>query len=118
MAKIVNALITHADLSMADHGCFTLAITLKGEGWGVVFGGYCLGHGYLGAKEFDGSAKGIEEIMRIMDVVGVDKFSQLEGKYVRVIDEGWGSTIKKIGNIIEDKWFDYNEFYRKEGGEE
>lgn len=49
-----------------------------------MLGGYCLGHGYLGAKKFNGSPKGIEEIMRIMDVVGVDEFSKLAGKYIRV----------------------------------
>lgn len=116
MKEIENARITEADLSMADHGCFTLALTLQGDGWAVVFGGRCLGKGYLGAEKFEGSSKGIEEIMRIMDVVGVDKFSQLEGKYIRVdISDGWGATITKIGNIIEDKWFDYKEFYNKGG---
>jgi len=115
MNEIENARITKADLSMADHGCFTLALTLEGSGWCVVFGGYAIGTGYLGAKKFEGSPKGIEEIMRIMDVVGVEKFSQLEGKYVRVdVSDGWGATITKIGNIIEDKWFNYKEFYKKE----
>lgn len=31
--RIENALITNVDLSMADHGCFTLAMTLEGSGW-------------------------------------------------------------------------------------
>ena len=48
---IENALITNVDLSMADHGCLTLAMTLEGGGWGVVYGGYCLGNGYLGADD-------------------------------------------------------------------
>ena len=76
--KIENALITGVDLSMADHGCLTLSIVLDGGGWGVVYGGYCLGHGYLGADHFDGSAAGMESIMRIMDVVGVEKFQDLK----------------------------------------
>ena len=108
---IENALIEYADLSMADHGCLTLELGLAGNGWGVCFGGRVIGKGYVGAKEFKGYAKGIEEIMRIMDVVGVSRFSQLKGKYVRVVSAGWGGTISKIGNIIEDKWFDYDEFY-------
>lgn len=115
MSEIKNAIITSADLSMRDHGVLTLSLAIKGEGWGVVLGGHVLGHGYLGAKQFNGSPKGIEEIMRIMDVVGVDQFSDLKGKYIRVENEGWGSTIKKFGNIIEDKWFDYEEFYSKKG---
>ena len=87
--EIKNARITKAELSMADHGCLTMWLTLEGSGWGCGFGGYCLGKGYLGAKEFEGSAKGMESIMRIMDVVGVDRFTALKDKYVRAELEGW-----------------------------
>lgn len=111
MKEIKNAKITKVDLSMADHGVLTLEMVLEGSGWGCVFGGYVLGHGYLDSKDFSGSPKGIEEIMRIMDVVGVERFNEMEGKYVRVETGEWGSSIKKIGNIIKNKWFDYNEFY-------
>jgi hypothetical protein len=111
--RIENARITDVDLSMADHGCLTLAMTLNGEGWGVVYGGYCLGHGYLGADDdfFDGSAAGMEYLIRIMDTVGVERFQNLKNKYVRVATKGWGDTVKIIGNIIEDKWFDAETFF-------
>lgn len=109
--KIENALIENVDLSMADYGCLTLALTLKGNGWGVVYGGYCLGHGYLGAKEFDASASGLESIMRIMDTVGVERFQNLKGKYIRVASKGWGDTIKIIGNVLKDQWFDIETFF-------
>ena len=113
--RIENALIEKVDLSMADHGCLTLAMTLQGGGWGVVYGGYCLGHGYLDAKEFSGSASGMESIMRIMDVVGVARFQDLKGKYVRVAIKGWGHSVKIIGNILEDKWFDIETFFAGKG---
>ena len=111
--RIENALITNVDRSMADHGCFTLAMTLEGGGWGVVYGGYCLGKGYLGADDdfFDGNAAGMEYLMRIMDTVGVEKFQDLRGKYVRVALKGWGDSVKIIGNIIKDKWFDAETFF-------
>lgn len=111
--SIENALITNVDLSMADHGCLTLVMTLEGDSWGTVYGGYCLGHGYLGAADdfFDGSAVGMEYLIRIMDTVGVEKFQDLKGKYVRVADKGWGSSVKIIGNIIKDKWFDAETFF-------
>ena len=111
--RIENALITNVDLSMADHGCLTLAMTLEGSGWGVVYGGYCLGKGYLGADDdfFDGSAAGMEYLMRIMDTVGVEKFQDLKGKYIRVAAKGWGNSVKIIGNIINDKWFDTETFF-------
>lgn len=110
---IENALIKNVDLSMADHGCLTLAMTLQGDGWGVVYGGYSLGKGYLGADDdhFDGSAAGMECLMRIMDTVGVEKFQDLKGKYVRVATKGWGSSVKIIGNILKDKWFDTETFF-------
>ena len=110
---IENALIEKVDLSMADYGCLTLAMTLQGGGWGVVYGGYCLGKGYLGADDdyFDGSAAGIEYLMRIMDTVGVEKFQDLKGKYVRVATKGWGDQVKIIGNILKDKWFDAETFF-------
>ena len=111
--SIENALITNVDLSMADHGCLTLAMTLEGSGWGVVYGGYCLGKGYLGVADdfFDGSAAGMEYLMRIMDTVGVEKFQDLKGKYIRVAAKGWGNSVKIIGNIINDKWFDTETFF-------
>lgn len=111
--KIENALITNVDLSMADHGCLTLSMALDGGGWGVVYGGYCLGKGYLGADDdfFDGSAAGMEYLMRIMDIVGVEKFQDLKGKYVRVATKGWGSSVKIIGNILKDQWFDAETFF-------
>jgi hypothetical protein len=110
---IENALIEKVDLSMADHGCLTLAMTLQGGGWGVVYGGYCLGKGYLGADDdfFDGSAAGMEYLMRIMDTVGVERFQDLKGKYVRVATKSWGNQVKIIGNIIKDKWFDAETFF-------
>lgn len=111
--KIENALITKVDLSMADHGCFTLAMTLDGGGWGAVYGGYCLGKGYLGADDdfFNGSVAGMEYLMRIMDTVGVERFQDLKGKYVRVATKGCSGPIKIIGNILKDQWFDAETFF-------
>lgn len=109
---IENALITSVDLSMADHGVLCLEMGLDGGGWGCVFGGHVIGKGYLGAKKFEGSPSGIEYIMEIMNVVGVERFNDMKGKYIRVATEGWGSTVKIIGNIIEDKWFDVTTFFQ------
>lgn len=114
--KIINAEITSVDLDMSDHGALTLRMALKGSGWGAVYGGYVLAHGYLDADddEFDGTAKGIESIARIMDVVGVSKFNDMKGKYVRVVDPGLGKPFHIIGNIIKNKWFNIDEFFKEE----
>lgn len=109
--KIENCKISFVDLSMADHGCITLSIGLEGAGWGVVYGGRCLGYGYLGAENFDSSPNAMEYIMRIMDVVGCERFNSMGGKYIRVATKGWGSKVDIIGNVIEDKWFDQSSFF-------
>ena len=111
--EIKNAIIESASLSMADHGCITFNIGLNGGGWGCSFGGYCLGHGYLGAEHFDESPYALEAIMRIMDTVGVERLEDLRGKVVRTKSEGWGSKIDAIGNVLEDKWFSWDEFFMK-----
>ena len=110
---IENALIKSVDLSMAAHGCLTLAMTLKGACWGAVYGGYCLGKGYLGADDdfFEGSAAGMEYIIRIMDTVGAERFQDLKGKYVRVAIKGLSGPVKIIGNVLKDQWFDAETFF-------
>lgn len=105
--KIENAKIENVDLSMRDHRILTLKMVIKGNGWDCCYGGYDLGHGYLGARDFKGSVKGTEYIMQLMDTVGVDEFSALKGKCIRIASAtNWGKTLKIIGNIIQDKWFD------------
>ena len=111
MKEIENAKITNVSLSMRGHGVLTFYLTVEGAGWGCNVGGYVIGKGYLGADTFEGSAKGIEAMMRIMDTVGVDRWEDLAGKYVRIESEGWGGIIHKIGNVIKDKWFDMKEFF-------
>lgn len=119
MEMIENARITKVSLSIDDHGCLTFWITLEGGGWGVNVGGYCIGHGYLGADEFYAeNGSGLVAMMRIMDVVGVSRWEDLEGKYVRVKNASWGSIITTIGNIIKDKWFDIDEFFKGYAKEE
>lgn len=77
--KIKNAKITHLNLSMGDHGVLCLEMVIEGDGWGVCFGGVALGQGYVGAKEFKGSAAGLEYIMRIMDTLEADRFNDMLG---------------------------------------
>lgn len=107
-----NAKITAVSLTMEDHGVLTFYLTLEGAGWGVNFGGYCIGKGYLGAKNFSASSCGLEAMMRIMDTVGVSRWEDLNGKYIRVNSPTWGNRVTKIGNIVREQWFDVDEFFR------
>lgn len=103
---------------MEDHACLVFYLSLDGHGPCCCYGGYVFGKGYVGAKNFEGYASGIEAIMRIMDTVGCSKYEDMKGKYVRVATKGWGSTVKIIGNILEDKWFDYGSFFDDKEKEE
>ena len=110
--EIENGKITSINLSMADYGCIVLEMTVEGNGIGFVFGGNALGHGYLGADHFDSTDHALVYIMRIMDTVGVERFNDLKGKYIRFATKGWGYSPKIIGNIISDKWFDTASFFK------
>lgn len=112
--RIESAQIKSVDLSN-DGGIFSLAMVLEGSGWGVIFGGRVIGKSY--DDEISDSENGIEYILRIMDVVGVIRFNDMNGKYVRVAFKGWGDSVEIIGNIIENKWFDQKAFFdnKKEG---
>ena len=116
--EILNARIVKPTISMADHGCLTFGLFLNGGSWAVMFGGYSIGHGYLGADKF--SAKygdGLEAMMRIMDTVGVDRWEDLKDKYIRAEVPTGSGSVYKIGNLIEDKWFDIKEFFETKSKE-
>ena len=115
--EIKNAIIKQIDISTADHCCATLNIILEGNGWGVSYGGYNLGRAgaYIKREEIESSGKCFESILQIMWTLGTDSLVNLKGKYCRVATKGWGSSVKIIGNLIKDKWFDYDSFFEKEG---
>ena len=114
-SEIHNAKITNTSITMADHGCLTFFITIEGGGcWGISLGGYAIAYGYLGSDEFKAdSGVGLEAMMHIMDTVGVDRWEDLKGKYIRVKGDIYGrKSIEVIGNLLDDKWFDLKEFFR------
>lgn len=110
--EIKNAKIKSVSISMADHGCLTFWLNLKLPGGFCGYGGYCIGHGYLGSENFDATDKGLTAMMKIMDTIGVEKWEDLADKYCRVKTDGWGSSISTIGNIMEDRWFDLEEHFK------
>lgn len=102
MSEIVNAKITGTMLGVEDHGIFSSYVYLEWDGGGVGFGGYVLG-----------GPSGIDFIREILEVVGVEKWEDLKGKYVRVDTGGWGRPVTAIGNILKDKWLNPKEFFEK-----
>lgn len=112
--EIRNAQITKTMLGREDHGIMTFMIFVDiSEAGCCGIGGYALDY-YDREKDVRAfNAKGLEVISEILDVVGVDTWEQLEGKYIRVKDNGWGEQINDIGNLMSDKWINLKDSFSK-----
>lgn len=113
---IRNARITSTILGREDHGIVTLMIYIDAGNFSCGVGGFCLDEFNTDSQTRVFRAKSMKAVSEILNVVGVDKWEDLPGKYIRFEDNGWGSTVTKIGNIIDDKWFDRKNFFSE--GEE
>ena len=100
-------------LGREDHGIMTFMIYIDASDFSCGIGGFSLDEYSNDVKKRIFKAESMEAISEILDVVGVDKWEDLPGKYIRFEDDGCGSTVTKIGNIINDKWFDMREFFGK-----
>lgn len=112
MAETIrNARITETMLGREDHGIMTFTIFIE------FYGGAC-GIGRYALDEFDPetqtrkfSAKSMEAVSKVLETVGVDTWEELPGKYIRFKDNGWGSIVHEIGNLIDEKWFNLKDFF-------
>lgn len=111
--EIKNARIRSTMLGREDHGIMTFMIFVDAGNFGCGVGGYALDSRDRETKTRVFSAAGLEAISKVLEVVGVNTWEQLPGKYIRFKDNGLGSTIDEIGNIIDDKWFNLKEFFSK-----
>lgn len=97
--EIRNAVIGSAEISVANHGAVIVWLNLKYEGDGQSFGGFA---NYV--PDFpDRDTTGMF-VWEILKTVGVQKWSELAGKPLRVKAD-W-SKVYAIGNFIEDRWFE------------
>lgn len=111
--KIKNAKIRSTMLGRENHGIMTFMIYISADGSDCGIGGCWLDEFNSATQTRVFRAESMEAISKILEVVGVDKWEDLPGKYIRFEDNGFGSTVTKIGNIIEEKWFDLEEFFGK-----
>lgn len=100
---VKNARITSTKLTIEDHGCLCAWLTLDMGGMGCCYGGF-----NMWSKKCD-SDYGARKIVELFKVIGVESWEQIPGKHIRYVYNGLGSTIKKIGHIIEDKWFTWED---------
>ncbi len=108
---IQNAIIKNTFLGF-DYPLFTFELSLDiQDGTGCCFGGMALDEYDKWEKKRIVTQRGGEAIQRILEVVGVDSWEELKGKYVRVETKGLTQPIKKIGNIMKDEWVDFSTFF-------
>lgn len=117
--EIKNAKIDYVKLYIEDHNILTFSIGLDLGSGGCALGGYALDQSLRINKndnkwnyERKSSPAGLDCMRKIMEVLGVRSWEDLKGKYVRYEDNGWGSRITKIGNIIKDDWIDIDDFMK------
>lgn len=107
--KIENAQITSTKLG-EEHGCLTARVIVEGDGWGGGLGGYCLDHWCAKTGEHH-SSDGYGAIIELMKTLEVESWEELKGKYVRVESENW--KIIRIGHLMKDNWFSFEEYFKQ-----
>ena len=103
--QIKNGEITDTFLGKDEYGNLTCYLTLKGKGWSCDYGGPTF-------SEKDGYVT-FEILDKILTTIGVRNWEEVKGKFVRVQFTEDGTTISQIGNLIEDKWFSFKEFFEE-----
>ena len=107
-----NAKITATMLGKEDHGIMPCSLCIEGSGWACWYGGYALDT-YNGEKRV-GTAAGLSAIMELLNTLGIEEWEKLKGQYIRVeLTDPFGK-ITKIGHLIKDKWFSFEEFFERE----
>ena len=110
--QITNAIIEKAEISLSRGFILDCNLTLKLQSGGMQgFGGYVLGgiSGKAGGHEAQPNVAA-EFICSVLRAAGVESFSCLAGKPVRIQKGSINGRIEAIGHILDDdKWFNPSE---------
>ena len=100
--EIKNATIESALISSDDRGFLDCWVTLDYGGCSQGFGGYTL---YLPKSFTHHELMSIagHHLFRCMEVAGVGRWEQMEGRTVRV--RTVGGMIEAVGHITKDDWY-------------
>lgn len=110
MPVIYNAKIRSTFLGFEDHDCFTFSLMVDYDGVTQGAGGYRLDLP-LPNSESVGRAKSCTLLMEILRVLGIKQWEHLPHTYIRIKKDNPNGRIIGIGNILEDKWLMFNEFF-------
>ncbi len=102
---IKNAIITSTMLGFEGHSVMTGFLFLDyGDSTLQSFGGYRLDAYNKATQRTEGHAFGIAFIGEVLNTVGVSKWEDLAGKYIRV-ECDW-NKVYRIGHITKNVWLD------------
>jgi hypothetical protein len=112
--EIRNAIIKSARLTSDDHGFLSCWLDLDYGGAGQGFGGYVL---YLPASFPHHKLESVAGhfIWRCMEIAGVEDWSKLPGRTIRVNCEH--TKVHAIGHIVKDDWFNPEDDFSELRGE-
>ncbi len=96
---ILNGQITETALGYDKNGVLTSYFSIKGDGWDGGFGLFPLE-----------GAKGLAAIEELLKTLDVGRWENLKGQFIRVVV--FNNKLVKIGNLIQDKWFSFEEFFK------
>lgn len=115
-----NARITKTMLGFEDHGILTIWLYLELDGSGQGFGGYALDDKPLdGDRSKTGYSRQPTKlcgraITGILQALEVSSWEKLPGTYVRVHKADFFAPITRIGHVIKDRWFSFEDAARVE----
>lgn len=96
-------------LGYQDHGILTADLNVEWAGGGVSVGGFVLDKPRdRDASDYtrEGTAYGLDQIIRILETVGVERWEDLKGQQIIVLFEGksvWGSQAVGLAATTDDE---------------
>lgn len=108
MSKEEIGKIKSFSLGTEDHGIFTMVLHIDFRGSSQAFGHFALDQAVKKNGKFvcrEGTAWGMNFIMKVMEVVDVKEIQELTDKRVTVVrdKEGWGGKIIGLKSVSPDK---------------
>lgn len=96
---VLNAEISSTHFGFTQDGNFTAILGIKGDEWEVA-------HGGLKLQEIPNACGIIADLLATLEL---PNWESLKGAYIRILSVG--DKISKIGHLIKNKWFSFDEAF-------
>lgn len=115
---IENGILSKAGIYGANGvACIEASVHFPDRGGGATLGGLTCGQFNPPYKTFRGTRYGMEALLWLMAVAGVERSDDLGGQYVRVAFDETGKA-RYIGHIVRDIWLDFERLAKGVSDEE